>query len=428
MYIKQLPLFYDYLGIVNSSRFYKKYHALFSALDLSQFKNFNLFVGCTGYSRHAILRALIVKHLQEIKSIPQLIEFFDAHPLLTEMCGFNIGRLPDSSVFYRFLKQTNNFSIKKIMTKTVQELIDKNAVSIDHFIIDSKPIKACTKENNLKFPQRNSFDKNKKPKRNHKATLSYYSHQIVNDKKKNLFFWGYRTHVIISKEGIPLVEETLPNNISDAEVAKKLIKRLKRIFKFKKGSLFVADKNYDVKELYNLIVKQMKSQAFIPINPRNQQLPKTLGAHGNPICDAGFEMKSWGTWTEQNRKRAKFRCPIKTDKKFALKFNNQCPINHCLFNENKQYGCTKYLDITNYPRSQVPRDSKYYKKIFKTRLSIERYFARLGDREVDQTTYFCYNSIKNQISIAHLSLALVALAAVNINAFDKIRCYKTFAA
>ncbi|MBU4212576.1 MAG: hypothetical protein KKD33_08325, partial [Verrucomicrobia bacterium] len=45
------------------------------------------------------------------------------------------------------------------------------------------------------------------------ATLSYYSYQQVDGKKDNfIFFWGYRTHVIVSKEGIPLVSVTLPNN------------------------------------------------------------------------------------------------------------------------------------------------------------------------------------------------------------------------
>lgn len=428
MCIKQLPLIYDYFNIINSSSFLKKYDAIFSAIDLTGFHDKNILIGCTGYSRHSIIKALIVKHLEEIKSIPRLIEFFDAHPVLTEMCGFNIGNLPDPSVFYRFLKQTNNNSIKKLLTKTAQKLIDKDIISINHFIIDSKPVKANTRENNPKNPYRNNYNKEKKPKRNKKAALSYFSYQLLNNKHKNTFFWGYRTHVIISVEGIPLVEETLPNNLTDAQAAKKLIKRLKRIYKFKKNSIFVADKNYDVKELYNLIIIQMKSQAFIPVNPRNQQEPKTFGPNGNPICDANIEMYPNGIWFEGNRKRGKFRCPVKMKKSIASEYNFSCPVNHEKFSQGKQYGCTKHLDITNDSRSQVQRNSPYFKTIYKTRHFIEQYFARLGDREVDQTTHFSYNSIKNQISIAHLSMALVALAAVNINKKDKILCYRSFAA
>jgi len=65
----QLSLFYDYYAFVMSSNFYRKYDALFSALDLSGFPNKNIKVGRTGYSRHVILRALIVQHLEEIKNL-----------------------------------------------------------------------------------------------------------------------------------------------------------------------------------------------------------------------------------------------------------------------------------------------------------------------------------------------------------------------
>jgi len=81
----QLSLFYDYYAFVMSSNFYRKYDAIFSVLDLTGFPDRNTDIGRTGYSRHAILRALIIKHLEEIKSIPRLIEFLDAHPILTEM-------------------------------------------------------------------------------------------------------------------------------------------------------------------------------------------------------------------------------------------------------------------------------------------------------------------------------------------------------
>jgi hypothetical protein len=46
---------------------------------LSTVRDTNTGVGRTGYSRHAMLRAFIVKHLEGIKSVPRLIEFLDAH-------------------------------------------------------------------------------------------------------------------------------------------------------------------------------------------------------------------------------------------------------------------------------------------------------------------------------------------------------------
>lgn len=426
MFQFQFSLFYNFQMLIQNSNFYRKYYLLFKALNLSTISNKNYGIGRTGYSRHAMVRAFIVKNLEQIKSVPALISFLDSHPALCEMCGFDMGVLPDASQFYRFLSHTNNSLLQNIQYSINKELINKNIISTNFLIADSKPVMAASKENNFKNPNRNTRNKHKKAKRNPAATLGYYSYQSINGQKDNfIFFWGYRTHVIISKEGIPLVELTLPNNIPDAKAARKLMKKLKRVYGCRKGFIFIADAAYDERDFYNFIVNQFKGQAFIPINPRNQQQPKTLGPHGCPLCEAALEMKSDGTWTELLRKRAKFRCPIKAALNFAENYPDGCPINHPNFNP---YGCTKYLDITDDARSHVPRDSGFFKKTFNSRTGVERYFARLGDRELEQTTHYKMTSIKNQMTIAHLSMSLVAAAAaLLIEQPDKIRCYRTFA-
>lgn len=425
----QTSLFYDLQELVCNSPLLRKYYYLFTALDLSALPDKNHGAGATGYSRHAILRAFIVKHLERIKSVPQLIEYLNSIPPLQEICGFHLGSMPDESVFYRFLKKTKNSTLKQLHRTLNQLLINDGFVRLDQFILDSKPVMAATKENNLKNPNRNSRDKTKKPKRNPRATLSYYSCQVVNGKKENMiFFWGFRTHVLVSKEGIPLVEKTLPNNITDQEVALSLIRELKRNYRFKRDSLFLADKAYDVRELYTFIVDKMKSTAYIPINPRNQRDDKTFGPHGCPVCDAGFEMKSAGQWTEGNRERLKFRCPITLSKKLAAEIGNICPANHPSFDTGKCYGCTKYLDVTADARSRVPRDSKQFKETFRDRQIVEQYFSRLGDREAEQTTHYSLTAVKNQITIAHLTASLIAVAAaVILKQPKKMRCWRTFA-
>jgi len=340
-----------------------------------------------------------------------------------------MGNFPDASQFYKFLSSTNTSIIEKLHHGVNQKLIDQDVVSLSHFIMDSKPVMAATRENNLKNPHRNVRDKNKKPKRNLSSTLSYYSYQEVNGKKDNyIFFWGYRTHVIVSKEGVPLVSATLPNKATDAKVARKLIKKLKRVYRFKQGAFFIADAAYDEREFYNFIVNELKCRAFIPINPRNQQQPKTLGLHGCPLCEAGLEMTSAGTWTENLRQRAKFRCPIKASVAFAKKHPQGCPIHHPRFVKGNAYGCTKYLDITDDARAQVPRDSLLFRRTFCLRTEVERYFSRLGDREAEQTTHYKMRTIRNQMTIAHLSMSLVAhAAAILLQQPEKIRCFRTFA-
>ena len=148
-----------------------------------------------------------------------------------------------------------------------------------------------------------------------------------------------------------------------------------------------------------------------------------------PLCPANLEMKFAGISRDETRTRKKFRCPIAGGtKQEKASLPLQCPINHDLFCTGKCYGCTAYIDITDDHRSQVPRESKRFKNTYKRRTEAERYFSRLGPREVEEMSQYKYRAIRNQMTIAHLALSLTAVAAALVlEQPDKIRCYKTFA-
>ena len=427
----QFSFFYDYYGVVNSCSFLKKYDALFQAFELIYNEpNFPV-CGRKGYPRSAYLKALIYKQSATIKCISELVRDLKSRPFLAEMCGFDKGNIPDASQFSRFLSKTPNTVIKELFHKSGKLLVKHEVATLDVIIADSKPIKANSKHNNPKNPNR-SLDKKKSIKRNPMATFSYYSYikQPYSKKKKEFsWFWGYRTHVLVSKEGIPLVEVTSQNNQTDDKTAKKLLRKLVRVYGQKKGRLFIGDAAYDKRGLYDFIVKQLKAEAFIPLNKRNQQPGKNLGPHGLPLCQAELEMKFNGISPVASSIRKKFRCPIIAgSKKEKTKLPKQCPVNHERFTQGKCYGCTAYIDITNDYRKQVPRESKRYKDSYKKRTEVERYFSRLGPREVEEVSQYKYRSIRNQMTLAHLSLSLTAVAAALVlERPDKIRCYKTFA-
>jgi hypothetical protein len=123
-----------------------------------------------------------------------------AVPVTVELCDFDIRTsLPDESQFYRFFKTTNNSWLQQIYYRINNKLIEQDVIAIDTFIMDSKPVLAATKDNNLKNHNRKTTNKEKQPKRNLTTTLSYYSYQTINGTKKNqLFYWGYRTPVIVT--------------------------------------------------------------------------------------------------------------------------------------------------------------------------------------------------------------------------------------
>lgn len=427
----QLSLFSDYRFHLKTSAFYRKYDALFLAAEAAWEKiPRHKHAGRTGYGNLAFIKSFIYKHAQAIKSVPELLRDLESRPVLCEMIGFTPGQLPDASRFYVFLAQTNNSELEEIHHSAVKMLLDAEVVSLDILIADSKPVMANTKHNNPKNPGR-SLDKTKKIRRNPRATFGYYSYlkQPSDGEKKFSYFWGYRTHVLISAEGVPLVEITKPNNIDDATIARMLFRKLCRVYGRKKGRIFLADSAYDKRWFYDFIIQKMKAQAFIPINKRNGQPEKLLGANGLPLCQAGLEMKYSGKSPDQGRVRKKFRCPIIAGSRAEKsELPPLCPCGQPKFNTGKRYGCTAYIDITDDPRAQVPRQSKFFEETYAKRTEVERYFSRMGDREVEQTTHFNYRSIRNQMTIAHLTLALTALAAaVILKLPDKIRCFRSFA-
>jgi hypothetical protein len=429
----QFQLFFDYQSILDSSSFIQKYDALFRAFDMAYTGPNHSPVGRKGYPRSAYFKALIYKQCERIKYVSDLIRDLESRPVISMLCGFEPGNLPDASQFSRFLSSTKVSDIESVVHEAAKLLIEAGHVSTDVLIGDSKPVKANTKHNNPKNPKR-SLDKTKRIKRNPAASLGYYSYikQSSPDKKKQFaYFWGYRTHVLVSHEGVVLVEVTKPNNISDKTVIKSLIRKLKRIYGQKKGRKIILDAAYDSNDIYNFITEEMKSKPFIAENPRYKSPVADFDEQGRPFCKAGLPMKYCGSAKETHRARLKYRCPIKSANiKEQAKLPTDCPVRHPRFTQGKCYGCTAYVDLNGDARAQAraQRQSKSFRETFNLRTEVERYFSRLGPREFEDTTLYNYRAIRNQISIAHLSLNLVAVAAaILLRRTDKIRCYKTFA-
>jgi len=427
----QFQLFFDYQNIVNSCAFTQKYDAIFRAFDkVYNDPDFPPF-GRKGYPKSAYLKALIYKQCEQIKHFTELIRDLESRPAICMLMGFEPGKLPSQSRFSRFLSSMNNSGMEELIHAAAKLMIDEGHVSTEVLIGDSKPIRANTVENNPKNPNR-CLDKERKIKRNPAATLGYYSYikQSTDGRKRQLaYFWGYRTHVLVSREGVVLVEITKPNDVADKHVVKSLMRKLKRVYGQKKGRKIVLDAAYDSNDVYNFISSEMKSEPIIAENLRYKEPAADFDKQGRPICQAGLSMKYSGSANDTDRARIKYRCPIKGgNKKELAGLPAECPVAHPRFTEGKCYGCTAYIDLAGDARAQarLRRQSQEFKNTYKLRMEVERYFSRLGPREVEDTTLNKYSSIKNQMSIAHLSLNLVAVAAtIILRQPDRIRCSKT---
>lgn len=375
----------------------RKYRALFHHLDLSTIPTHNEGVGCSGYSTHSIIKALVFKALERIPSIPELIWRLSNQPYLSHyILGFKSG-LPDASKFYRFLKTFSYSQIDALIASVNQQTLTDLDKKITTVSIDSKPIKANTKENNPKNFHHNLSDKTQKPKRNTQATLGHFSTTSdINGITRKLFFWGYRIHIIWGGDQevqLPLVAKLQPNNVADETVAPSLFRKLKRNYHLKKTDRLrvLGDKKYDCWTVYETVHHLFKGKAIIPTNPRNSK-NTSLAV---PTCKAGHLMKYHSTWYDAkgHRQRFKFVCPYNA---------KECVLNH------KKYGCTKYLQIKDTIPGKVYAHEDLFKQLYPKRFGIEQYNAILQHLGQETPNHFKRKSIENTVLFAILGTALVA--------------------
>jgi transposase len=231
------------------------YTSLFSNLDLSSIPEFppSKF-GPTGYSRHALFRAIIVMKAEKFGEISDLIDYLSNNLIIAHLCGFDITKkLPSYWTFERFLRNFDHKFLSYVMQNQVNILKDFGLISAESISLDSTPIKANTKFNNPKSFSKNKFSKDNQPKYDKDCKLGVHTASNDSSNKNYEFYWGYKNHIIIDcLSGLPIAEVTTTANIHDFDVAIPLLSETNNWFNLE-GVNFIADKGYDFKKVYNFV-------------------------------------------------------------------------------------------------------------------------------------------------------------------------------
>jgi len=378
------------------------------------------------HPKQALLNALIYKNLRSILKLSELTREIKSYPQIAQICGFSA--FPSVERFSSFLKDTPNQILQSVREPLVKELIKLGHISGRYISADSCPIKANVKENNIKTNVRNRFDKTRIPKGDPEARLGAYA--VYPNKRKVEYFWGYRNHVLNDAlSELPIAEITQPANTPEQHLIIPQLKYAKKAFRLPVEAV-LGDSAFDSYAIIEFIVKKLKAKPVIAKNPRRSKDPDIkLSRKGIPICVAGFEMISRGKFydKEQNRMRHKFICPIKAGKKFARKVGWFCPWNHPKFYSNR-HGCTTNLriDVDTSIRENIDYGSQTFKKLYNLRGSTERIFSRLLSILMQRPSVVGLNATRNLCTIAHITVLLVALAAVKTGNKNKARFVKSF--
>jgi transposase len=412
-----------------------------SVLDIHPLENFKILfdnlnadhldsayiTGRKPFSQKSLLKAIIFKNLTGIPTLTDLSIALKNNPSAAIRCGFNILKpLPSVERFSEFLRNKNNNALQKIRIQLVHKLNSMGLIKGNYVSIDSCPQTAKVKENNLKTNVKDRFNKERILKGDPDARLGIMV-TFSKSKKEISYFWGYRNHVVIdAQEELPIWEITKPANVQDSVMFIPIFDLIQKEFYFDIHAV-MADGIYDSASILNYIINTLKAKPRIARNPRNtKDTPeRKFSKAGNPFCDAQLEMLARGTFYDkvQNRWRRKWVCPIYHSKKISRKFF-VCPVFHPKFFTQK--GCYAYVRVDEDIRNQIDYGSDSFKKDFTMRTGSERVFSRLLSICMQNAPVIGLKATANYVTIAHITVLLVALTAAKSNSKDKIRFIKSF--
>jgi hypothetical protein len=399
----------------------KQYDFIFANLNLLLLKEHTSHTDRPPIDRQSLLKALVFKNLRGLTNLSDLVNELSDNPSLALKCSFDIQKpLPTVETFSAFLRDIPIETLRSIQTELVSKLIGLKQIKGRYLSIDSVPIKANVKENNLKASVKDRFKKDKIPKGDPGARLGVAITFTWSFQNRIQYFWGYKNFVVSdSITELPILQLTSPANIHDSQIFIPIFTRAKDTFSLPiKGIIEYAA--FDSQNILEFIIHDLKAKSYIPRNPRRKQSDFLLSS--SHICIAGFEMIYWGKFKDRNRIHKKFVCPITHSKKFT-KLHPVCPWMHPSFLNGK--GCTTYLRADEDIRKTIDYSSKEFKKIYNLRSGSERIFSRLLCICMQNPSVRELHAITNHITIAHITVLTVALAAAKTDNHDKIRFIKT---
>ncbi len=385
----------------------KFYDELFLNLDLSMIPSRSKSKGRRGFDNHSLICAFIVMKCEGFSQITDLVDYLNNNLIIAHYCGFDISKpLPSYTKFERFIKNINHDILSTLMQSQVLKAYALELLDTSFIGLDSTPVYANTSHNNPKSFKSNKFKKTNHPTSDKDCKLGVHTASNQSNEKKFDYFWGYKNHVLVDCiSGLPIFDLTTTADVCDSTVALDILADVNSFLSVEECT-FLADKGYDVKAIYNTVKEVYHGDCYIPINKRGTKDPKKLPC-GNVICDAGLAMHRDGKFTEKNRTRQKFCCPLKRSK------NGECPCNHKNWNNGKKNrGCTKYITIPDDYRLSIDRGSIAFKSVYALRTECERYNSRFKSTGQERMWVRNQNSVANLNTIAHIALLSIAIASV----------------
>ncbi|CAM5222846.1 IS1182 family transposase IS662 [Ureibacillus acetophenoni] len=444
--VKQISLFdiQDLFEMQNSHRF----DAIFSTFDVQPI--FNLFSKKTmrGAPREinygAMIQSLIIRIVERIPTIKDLVKRLVNDPLFRLDCGFLVSDVvPSEASYSRMIDVVSQSDVldqmqdKLIQTAMAEGYLHDEHIAIDATHFESRDASKPSEKKVSTLPKK----RGRKSKEEHAAWLieqaeveanqSTYEKEIKhqldtpletlwhhapiepnwgikkNSEGKNTFWYGFKGHLAVATESQYIVCRLMTSgNLSDSKVAIPLIKKAESLLP-RHFTTAIFDAGYDYEPIYRQL-KNNQMRAVIPYNVRNEGEYVIYDEYFRPTCV-----------------REHSYCYDSFDEKYqTLKFTRPkecatCPLrNDSLCQKVYKIKCETDIRKYTYPA----RGSELWKKLYKERTAVERVNAYLKQ-------YFQLTNVRHRTGRkAKLHFTLVTfiynsckLAVDRINASLKIQ-------
>ncbi|MGB8952002.1 MAG: transposase [Candidatus Aminicenantales bacterium] len=374
--------------------------------------------------RDAILRALIYKNLRGLPTLTELVFELENNPVMAEVLGFAPGQpAPSKERFSQFLRTISYDDLQTVRLALVRRLIQDGVITGKHLALDSCPIKANVKENNLKTSAPNRFDKTRRLRGDPDARLGIFLQYPLTFQAKVSWFWGYRNHILndVFSE-LPLHEKTLPADHDEKKQAVPLLREARELLSLPTECV-IGDANFDTEEILSYIFVEMKAMPVIPRNLRYTPPSSFTLKRGIVRCPGLLEMHRKGKMTSGGKTYLQYTCPLHWGKKYQGQYL-LCPAGHPKY--VKQKGCNYLVRLSPSIRDVIAYGTRRFKLAYNRRTSAERIFSRLLAISMQRPTVIGLAATRNHCTIAHITVLLVALTAHRLGFYDKIRYVKSF--
>lgn len=398
--VKQISLFdiQELLNLESSRRF----DAIFSTFDVQPI--FHLFTKKTlrGAPRElnygAMIQSLIIRIVERIPTIKDLVKRLRNDPLFRFDCGFLVSDpVPSEASYSRIIDVISQSTILDDMQDTlIQQVFLEGFLCDEHLAIDATHFESRDASKPSEKKETPTKKRGRKTKEEHAAWLAEQAeveanrttyekkieHQLdipletlwadapiapqwgikKNSDGKNTFWYGFKGHLAVSSKSQYIVSRLMTSgSLHDSKAAIPLLKKVKHLIP-SHFTTALFDAGYDYEPIYTQATAQ-NMRIVIPYNPRREGEYIGFDEHFRPTCVREHSY-CYDSFDEQYRTLKFTRpkecatCPLRKDSLCQKVFKIKCD-----------------TDIRKY--TYPARGSELWKNLYKERTAVERVNAYL---------------------------------------------------